>query len=68
MKVYWIIGAGACGLLAIFFAMRQEYDRAFICAVIGSVLWFLGYRNQMKSMITSEEPEEKIDSDEDERS
>ena len=68
MKVYWIIGAGVCGLLAIFFALRLEYDRAFISAAVGSVIWFLGYRSQMKNMIASEEPEENIDSDEDDGS
>ena len=68
MKVYWIIAAGACGLFAVFFALRHEYDRAFISAAIGSVIWFLGYRFQMKNLIASEESEENVESDEDEES
>jgi hypothetical protein len=65
MRVYWIIGAVLCGILAVFFAVRQEYDRAFISAAIGSVIWFLGYRNQLKKQIP-DDPEENIDSEENE--
>ncbi len=68
MKVYWIIAGVACGLLAVYFALQHEYDRAFISAAIGCVIWFLGYRSQMKSMIAKEASEENIESDEDERS
>jgi hypothetical protein len=67
MKVYWIIAAGACGLIALYFAVQQEYDRAFIIAAIGSVIWFLGYRSQMKNLIAKEASEENVESDEDER-
>jgi hypothetical protein len=68
VKAYWIIAAGACGLLAVYFALQHEYDRAFISAVIGSVIWFLGYRSQMKNLIAKEASKENADSDEDERS
>ena len=68
MKVYWIIAAGACGLLAVYFALQHEYDRAFISAVIGSVIWFLGYRSEMKNLIAKEPSEENVESDEEERS
>jgi hypothetical protein len=68
VKAYWIIAAGAGGLLAIYFALQHEYDRAFISAVIGSVIWFLGYRSHMKNLIAKEAPEEYVESDEDEKS
>jgi hypothetical protein len=68
VKAYWIIAAGAGGLLAIYFALQHEYDRAFISAVIGSVIWFLGYRSHMKNLIAKEAPEENVESDEDEKS
>ena len=66
MRVYWIIGAGLCSLLAVIFVLRQEYDRAFISAAMGSVVWFLGYRSQMKNLIPQEESEQELESDEDE--
>ena len=66
MRVYWIIGAGLCSVLAVVFALRQEYDRAFVSAAIGSVIWFLGYRSQMKNLIPHEESEEQLESNENE--
>ena len=65
MKVYWIIGAGVCGILAVFFAVRQDYDKAFMSAAIGSVIWFLGYRTQLRKQIP-DDPEENIESEENE--
>ena len=65
MRVYWIIGAGLCGILAVFFAVQQEFDKAFISAAIGSVLWFLGYRSQLRKQIP-DDPEDNIESDENE--
>ena len=66
VRIYWIIAAGLCGLVAVFFAVRQEYERAFISAVVGSVIWFLGYRSQLKKLIVNDESQENSESDENE--
>ena len=65
MRVYWIIGAGLCGILAVLFAVRQEYDKAFMSAAIGAVIWFLGYRSQLRKLI-ADDPEENVESEENE--
>lgn len=57
MKAVWIILAAAAALLAVFFALRSDYDKAFIAAAAGAACWFLNYRVQMKEFVRSNEPE-----------
>jgi hypothetical protein len=47
MKAFWIIAAALCGTAAVFFVMRDDYDKAFIAATLGAVAWFLNYRAQL---------------------
>jgi hypothetical protein len=55
MKLFWLtiggIAIAAAGVLWI----RQYPDAAFVAGTLGVLAWFLSYRVQMKSIITSNE-------------
>ena len=55
MKVFWLIFAAACGVLAAVFAYRADYDNAFIAAAGGVVCWILNYRQQLRARVSSRE-------------
>jgi hypothetical protein len=72
VKLFWIILAGACIMVAAFFLLRQDLDKAFVIAALGLVAWFLNYRAQMKEVIAaadlegnSQRDEEEMDEDSD---
>ena len=50
MKAFWIITAGVCIIVAAVFVLRDDYETAFVVAVLGSVAWFLNYRCQITEM------------------
>ena len=57
--------AGACGLVAVFFAFRGDYENAFVAAAGGAVCWFLNYRQQLRETLPKEneedeEPDEEV--------
>lgn len=59
---------GACGVIALFFVFRDDYDKAFIAAAGGAVCWFLNYRQQIKESLAKEQNEiEDEESDEEVR-
>ena len=66
MRPFWIIVAALFGIGALVLVFRQDYDKAFISAAIGSVIWFLGYRGQMKRLVATDNSaeDENIESDE----
>ena len=66
MKLFWIILAGACILVAAFFLLRQDLDKAFVIAALGLVAWFLNYRAQMKEVIAAADLEGNSQRDEEE--
>jgi hypothetical protein len=66
VKLFWIILAGACIIVAAFFLLRQDLDRAFVIAALGLVAWFLNYRAQMKEVIAAADLEENSKRDEEE--
>jgi protein-S-isoprenylcysteine O-methyltransferase Ste14 len=53
--MFWLIAAGVCGVVAVVFAFRSNFENAFVAAALGSVAWFLNYRAQIKSRIDDEE-------------
>ena len=67
MKTFWIIIAAVCGLMALFFVYRDDYEKAFVAAAAGAVCWFLNYRQQLKERLPKE-PEEDEESDDEVRS
>ena len=66
MKKLWIILAAALGLVAIYFVIVVDYEKAFVAAAAGAVCWFLNYRQQIKESLRKEdesndnEPDEEI--------
>ena len=68
MKVFWIIIACACIIVAAFMVLRGRLEAAFVVAALGVVAWFLNYRAQMTDVIAAadlEEANQREDSDED---
>jgi hypothetical protein len=66
VKKFWIIPAAALGLVAIYFVIMADYEKAFVAAAAGAVCWFLNYRQQIKECLRKEdeskdnEPDEEI--------
>ena len=55
MKAFWLIAAAVCGVFALFFAYKGNYDNAFVAAALGGVLWILSYRAQLKQRLKDDE-------------
>lgn len=64
MKILWIILAAALGVLAIYFVVVADYEKAFVAAAAGAVCWFLNYRQQIKASLRKEDEIEDDESDE----
>lgn len=67
MKLFWMIVAGVCILVAAFFLWRRDLNTAFVSATLGIVAWFLNYRAQLKEIISAADLEEssKLNDEED---
>ncbi len=63
MKTFWMVLAGIGILIAGFFLLRREFDRAFIAAALGMVAWFLNYRAQMKEITTAADQADETNDD-----
>ena len=69
MKLFWLIVAGVCILVAAYFLWRRDFDTAFVIAALGAVAWFLNYRAQLKEITTAAdalENDEEINDDSEE--
>jgi hypothetical protein len=53
-------------MVAAFFLLRQDLDKAFVIAALGLVAWFLNYRAQMKEVIAAADLEDNSTRDEEE--
>lgn len=62
MRTFWIIVSALCGATAVYFVVREDYEKMFIAATVGAVAWFLSYRVSLRRKLD----EEDIDLDEDE--
>ena len=68
MKLFWIIVACACIIVAAFMVLMGRLEAAFVVAALGVVAWFLNYRTQLTEVIAAadlEEANQREDSDED---
>lgn len=54
-----MILAGACGLLAVYFVLKENYENAFVAAAAGAVCWVLNYRQQIRESLPKEDDEEE---------
>jgi hypothetical protein len=64
VKKFWIILAAALGVLAIYFVIVADYEKAFVAAAAGAVCWFLNYRQQIKESLRKEDESKDNESDE----
>ena len=60
--------AAVGGAIALFFALQEDYDKAFVAAAAGAVCWFLNYRQQLRESLAAREKSENEESDEEVRS
>jgi hypothetical protein len=58
VKTFWLIAAGVCGVVALYFAYTGNYENAFVAAALGGVAWILSYRVQLKQKLKNDEDEE----------
>ena len=61
MKTFWIIVAALCGVAAVVFAVRDDYDKAFIAAALGAVAWFLNYRTRLREKLNTDDTDTDTD-------
>ena len=66
MKVFWMIVAGICILVAGVYMLRRDFNTAFVIAALGMIFWFLNYRAQMKEVIAAADLEDNKGEDQDE--
>jgi hypothetical protein len=65
VKTVWLIISGLCGAAAVFFVVRDDYDKAFIAAALGAVAWFLNYRTRLRETFKRDEGDSSTDADTD---
>ncbi len=58
--------AAAGAVVAVFLALQENYDKAFVAAAAGAVCWFLSYRQQVRATLASEEEQLQDDEESDE--
>ena len=64
MKRFWIILAAALGVVAIYFVIVTDYEKAFVAAAAGAACWFLNYRQHIKESLRREDESKDDESDE----
>jgi hypothetical protein len=63
MKTFWIIAAVLAAVTAVVFAVRSEYENAFIAAALGAVAWFLNYRTHLREKLGDTDQTDETDAD-----
>jgi hypothetical protein len=66
MKLFWMIVAGICIVVAGVYMLRRDFNTAFVIAALGMIFWFLNYRAQMKEVIAAADSEDNKGEDPDE--
>jgi hypothetical protein len=56
--------AAACGILAVVFVFRNNFENAFVAAAGGAVCWILNYRQQLKEKLAVQNEEDEDSDDE----
>ncbi len=70
MKTFWKILAAVLAVMAVYFVVVSNFERAFVCAAAGACAWLLNYRAQVREKLneadqTDEEDADQKDVDED---
>jgi len=66
VKTFWIVVSGLCGVAAVFFVVRNDYEKMFIVATIGAVAWFLSYRVRLQAILKETDETDREDADDEE--
>jgi len=66
VKTFWMIMAGAGGVIATILVVRGNYENAFVAAAGGAVCWFLNYRQHIRETLDKEEEQTQDDDEADE--
>ena len=61
-----MILAGACGVLAVYFVVWENYANAFVAAAAGAVCWLLNYRQQLRQWVRKDDEQKEEDEQPDE--
>ena len=59
MRTFWIVVSAVCGAAAVYFVVRQDYEKMFIAAVVGAVAWFLSYRVQLREKLDEDDTDQE---------
>jgi len=57
VKLFWMVTAAVCIVIAAALMWRRDFNTAFVIAVVGVVAWFLNYRIQMKRITAAADAE-----------
>ena len=66
MKTFWIAVSALCGATAVFFVVRDDFEKMFIAAVLGAVAWFLSYRVRLSETLRDRDEMDREDEDDEE--
>ena len=66
MKTFWIAVSALCGATAVFFVVRDDFEKMFIAAVLGAVAWFLSYRARLSETLRDRNEMDREDEDDEE--
>ena len=66
MKTFWIVVSALCGATAVFFVVREDYEKMFIAATVGAVAWFLSYRVRLRETLRTLDEADREDEDDEE--
>lgn len=66
MKTFWIALSALCGATAVFFVVRDDFEKMFIAAVLGAVAWFLSYRVRLSETLRDRDEMDREDEDDEE--
>ena len=59
MRTFWIVVSALGGATAVFFVLRDDYEKMFIAATVGAVAWFLSYRVRLREKLDRDETDEE---------
>jgi uncharacterized membrane protein YdjX (TVP38/TMEM64 family) len=59
VRTFWIVVSAVCGATAVYFVVREDYDKMFIAAVVGAVAWFLSYRVQLREKLDEDDTDQE---------
>jgi uncharacterized membrane protein YjjB (DUF3815 family) len=64
VKIFWKILAAVLAAMAVYFVVVSNFERAFVCAALGAVAWFLNYRALLREKLGNTDDTDERDVDE----